>query len=384
MKINKLMWISALVLIISLPLAFAQSIFDAPIFSNTWFIFFVNVKIVFFILFILQSVLIPKKEGKEKVAIWVICYALAVITVLTIGGKGEGYIWNVGPLSTILRPKVLVNALIIAAVGWFGAGFLGVNPQKKQGQIGLVLLSILIAGMIAVSIGDNWLWRTENYTVAKNYLLEPDKPDPSTPGKTLGGILRPEKANKYRLWVFFGSTILFAWFFSVFLKLDQAGGKKLTYFIAAWLGSTLARTGADYSLVIGMAQLFLIVIIASILTQGKGSLGMVLGWLITIVVVEYLFRTMFGASALVGLFGSGLCKIAEVSSNTIGAGYISGFFSATAKALGSACSIAGAPSLGAPSAPGSSFSLSTGVAIGKLVVGLVAGLVGGLWESITK
>lgn len=377
-KFHKMLWIFGIVFALSIPLAFAQPAFLRYPIVILW----VNVMIVWFILFSLQAFLIPQKEGKEKLLIWVITFALAFIIAWTLGGGSAGFIWEVGMLSTFFNRYIIVNLLLVAAAIWFTLGFLQVNPEKLQGKVGLVLLSILIAGMVAVSIGDKWLWSTDNYKVVKDYLFEPQKSDPSRPGKTIGGILRPEQSNKYRLFVFFGSAFLFAWFFAVFLKLDQAGGKKLTWFMAAWLGATLARGGADSSVVIGMAEIFLIVIIAK-QVSGQSTLGMILGWGITILIVEYLFRQMYGSSAVFGLISGMACSIGtELSKATWwGPGYISSFFGFLANLTGPACTTV------AWSAPGAAPSVGGAAGdivkfIGKIPVLLIAGILNAIWESI--
>lgn len=287
MKINKMLWISALILVLSIPSAFAA----VGLFENPWFIFAVNVFIIWIILFILQAFLPKEVVAKAKGVIWIVVFAAAVVIAFFVAG-GAGYIWQIGLIAPFLG-WIAVNTIIIATVGYFGLGLLGVEPKTNPGKIGMGLLAVFFAVIIALNIGDKWLLDTNNAAALKDYLLGPEDKT-----KNIGGILRPE-ADAYRLWIFLTSSLLFVWFFTGFAM--PQSDKRLSWALAILLGAILARQGTPLDNIMGMGEAFAIVVIGKQIATGGGISGAA-GWLMTIFLVEFIFCTVFKTSKLIQLF----------------------------------------------------------------------------------
>ena len=325
MRKNNLIWIFGLIFIIGLPEVFAQTIFDSlsslSIFTNSYFILFVNSFIIWAVLYIAQAFIIPKKEGKEKAVIFLISLILAFIIAWNLVGSSV-YIWNIGGLPSYLFNKYfLVNVLIIAGATWFGLGLLGVNPTLKQGQIGMAILVILISGLVANNIGNGhnkFVWDSDNAKAGFDYLFGPERTitveDKAVKEKSgdihlkthqekLGGILRPEKP--YRLFVFLLSGMIFAWFFQAYLNITTGGGK-LSWAIAFLVGANLARTGTEFDIVLKIAEAFAFLLILKqippdiIGVGGLGGIGQIVGgtirYLVAAILVGFIFCTAFGVS----------------------------------------------------------------------------------------
>ena len=66
MSKNKLNWtlVIALVAVLMLPIANAQVL--SAFAGINWYYLLVNAAVIFFVLFLLQAMLVPNKEGKEK------------------------------------------------------------------------------------------------------------------------------------------------------------------------------------------------------------------------------------------------------------------------------------------------------------------------------
>ncbi|MBI2124298.1 hypothetical protein HY637_04135 [Candidatus Woesearchaeota archaeon] len=301
MKTNKLMITGALILLIIIPIAFAQIALPpifGTIFGNTWVILFINSFIIWFILFTIQAFAIGPKEGKEKAAVWAITLILAPVIAISFGGGGDGYIWQVGALSNIFKIKVLVNGALISVFAWFVLGLLDIKTQQPQGRIGLIILAIIISFSIAIKIGpDTWIWSTNNFEAAWDYLFGPEKNDTfrGTPIKA-GGILRPEN---YRLYIFLGSALLWSWFLSSFLNL---GNNRLSYAIAILIAAIQARTGTPVGAVLALAEAFFLLLVGRQMGSGGGWSGL-FGVGISILLVEFVFCSVFGASALFQFLG---------------------------------------------------------------------------------
>ena len=98
MSKNKLLWSIGLflIIIISIPIAYAQTFFESPI-----FLILINSLIVGVILFVLQSFLIPQKNPKEQTAVWV----AIIVGSLLIGWffGSQGYIWKLPVFERFIR-----------------------------------------------------------------------------------------------------------------------------------------------------------------------------------------------------------------------------------------------------------------------------------------
>lgn len=406
MKLNKTIWIIAMVLLVSISAAFAQ--FGASLggfFSNPWVIFAVNILIVWFVLAVIAA-FIPQKDGKTKAVVWVLTLVLAFVIVWYLTGRGAGYIWQVGRLAGLFNIKIIVNFLIIGAAIWFGIGLLGVDAKVIHGKIGLAVLALLISGMLAYNIGDQWLWSHKNGKAAYDYLLEPQKiiktPHVTKEEKgwwlwkntvttttyteeSVGGILRPEEVNGYRLWVFLLSAMLFGWFFTGWLLPNT--NAKIAWAFAIIIGANLARTGTPLTTAIALAEAFFLLIIGSQITKGTGWAGTILGWAGTIFLVEWIFCTVFHTSALsirlanvfqgfpvIGSVFQWLSGGCEKIAGVVGTATGTGAGAAGAGGLGTG----GLPT--GPTAPGLGGFLAKGLfSIILTIAGLVGSLFAGGW-----
>ena len=221
MSKNKLMWNIALILIalISLPIAYAQFI---PSGSKLVFVL-INAAVIFVVLFILQSFLIPQKANKEKTSVWVIIL-LASLLVAFLYGQNE-LLWK-GPLGAIFNIYVLVNSGIIAGVLYFALGLMKVNEKLKsaEGNAGYGILIFLFSVMITINIAPNmFLWKQEFVRTAFAFLFSAER-----------GILNPKSG----LLVFVTSFILISFFFTNFLL--KQGNKTLNYALALIFAVNLA------------------------------------------------------------------------------------------------------------------------------------------------
>ncbi|MBI3034706.1 hypothetical protein HYY71_00140 [Candidatus Woesearchaeota archaeon] len=323
---NKLIWSFALVLLLSIPSVFAQ----AGIFGNEWVILIVNSLIVWIVLFVAQTFVVPEKAAKEKIVIWIITLVLAVVIAWNVTDTpGSHYIWQAGAIAQFFSIRILVNTALIAGAAYFGAGLLGLDPKTKQAQIGVALLAILIAGMIALNIGDKWLWDHENAKAIWDYLFEHETEKEvsrnvqvgessikQTYKVKVGGILRPEgpPQGQYRLFVFLGSALMFIWFFIAFGIVGNY--PKLSYLIGAIIAANLARQGTGYEIVIKVAEiLFFLILIkqipADMVAGFTGGFAPIIRWGMAALLVSYIFCTVFQQSFIVGIVGKPLSALTD-------------------------------------------------------------------------
>lgn len=273
MKKNKFILILALFLIniITIPIAYAQA---ATGFN--WVVFIINTVIVFIVLFLLQAVLIPRKNEKERTSVWTIILLTSLLIAFFFGR--EGFIWQTGPIgrffSTYVWYVVLVNTAIIAAIAYFLLGLMKVNQNLKspEGNTGYGILIFLVAFIFAVRLGNNWIWNIETALRLRGYLLGPE------------GILNPNPPF-YRLWIFLSSAILLAFFFSLYVKADVKGGTAISYALAILMASTIASAGASINAIIQLAEVIFVIFLADALhgkvtdEKFRWSLGIFLvGW----------------------------------------------------------------------------------------------------------
>lgn len=320
MKANKLIWIFAMVLLISIPSAFA-----APaIFGNAYFILAVNILIVWIVLSIIVS-FISEKYNKIKPILWLAALALAVLIAWKFG-RGSMYIWQVAELAPYINEYFIVNTLIIGAVGYFLIGFI-YEPKTPQSKYGLPIMTLLIAGLIAQNIGNDWVFKSSHVKEGYNYLFAPEHTETDSSGKSVsvGGILRPEgptsnPPGKYRLLVFATAVIVFSWFLISFLNITT-GGNKLSITMAIIIAASLSHRGESIDMVRNIAEVlsFLIVlkqIPADIFAIGGslpglpgaaqsllGGLGAGLRYAVAVVVVSWIFCSAFNASILGPIVG---------------------------------------------------------------------------------
>src|SRR3989338_6639358 len=173
MSRNNVMWTLAIALIavLVLPLANAQafSVFGYGV-SNLK-VFLVNAAVIFLVLFLLQAMLVPGKEGKEKTSMWLIIVFASLLISYLYGQAG--YLWKVLPLSLIFNYYVIGNAVVIGIVLYFGLGLLKIRERlgSKEGEVGYGIILLLISLFIAVKIGQRWVWSTAILQEAYKFLF---------------------------------------------------------------------------------------------------------------------------------------------------------------------------------------------------------------------
>ncbi len=293
MSKNKFVWVSALVLLISVPAAFAQDSFS----GNPWLFLAVNSVIIWIILFALQSVMMPNKPEKEKVFVWIVSFVLSIILAWAFVG-GSGFIWQVGLFAPLFNLKVLVNTVLIAGIGYFSLGLLGMKLESKQAKIGSAVLVILVSFMIAYRI-EGFLWESQSWVTLYNYLLGPD------------GLLRPDNQ---KLWVFGSFAVLLSWFFIGYLKLGgegapaggAAGGgvnNKLSIALGIILAASIANNGVSTDMAIKVGEIIFILMIGRQLSSSGSVPG---GWVASHVVAAFLVfwasYSIFGIRSSFGFY----------------------------------------------------------------------------------
>lgn len=292
MKINKLFWIFGLIFVIGSTIVFAQGPVTS-FFRMPWLVFVVNILIVWSVLFVVQLFVIRSQDTRVKVVAWIVSLVLAFLIVWNYTPRGAAYLWEAGWIAQYLRLTFLVNTIILAIAIFYIAGFLNIAPQTPQGQIGLILGSLLLAGMIAYSLpAGTWIWNENNVQNFWKYLREPKK-----------GILTIDGKNIFesRLFIFITSTVLFAWFFTSFIPALSQSSPRLTYLMAFIIGANLASRGTTSGTLIGIGEAFAIIIIGSQVAAafGKGWIG----WIIGITLVEWIFCAVFNQSRIFQVIG---------------------------------------------------------------------------------
>lgn len=227
-----------------------------------------------------------------KVVVWIATLALAFLIVWNFTPRGAAYLWEGGWIAQYLRLKLLVNTAILSVAIFYVAGFLGMTPQTMQGRIGLIIGSILLAGMIAYSLpADEWIWQEKNVKTLWNYLRGPK------------GILTIDGKNIFesKLFIFITSTVLFAWFFTSYIPALSQSSPRLTYLMAFIIGANLASKGTTTGTLIGIGEAFAILIIGSQVAAafGKGWIG----WLVGVTLVEWIFCAVFQQSRIFQVIG---------------------------------------------------------------------------------
>ncbi|MCH7772345.1 MAG: hypothetical protein IIA49_15250, partial [Bacteroidetes bacterium] len=130
MSKNKLLLSIAMILVValSLPIAFAQLSTG----SQVVFVL-INAAVIGIVLFILQAILMPGKDPKEKTSVWIIIIAASLLIAWFLGRTG--YIWQTGFIGAFFGTYrwyiVLGNSIIIAAALYFLLGLLKVVDLKS-------------------------------------------------------------------------------------------------------------------------------------------------------------------------------------------------------------------------------------------------------------
>lgn len=303
MKINKLFWIFGLVFVISSASVFAFAL--SEIYRHPIFILIVNALVIGSILFMVQLFLIPNQDAKVKLVVWLATFGLTALIVWNFTPRGAAYFWEVGIIAKYLKLWLIVNTTIFSIGLYMVAGFLEVKLETAPGRYGLILVTIVLGAMMANSLGDKPLWDTDNFIKIKNYLFsgEHEETMPDGTKVKVGGILTLDKTDVFesRLFIFLISTILFVWFFNAYVGLGQQSSK-LTYLMAFIIGANLAHKGATSGTIIGLAEAFAILIVGQQVSHGIAG-PRLLSWLLSIVLVEWIFCAVFNQSRILLLLG---------------------------------------------------------------------------------
>lgn len=292
MKIKSLSWIFALVLLISIPSAYAQTLGG----KNIFFII-INALIFGIILFLLQSFLLPNKPDKEKTAMWFVIIIASLLLAWFFGSSG--YLWQ-GPLAILFNLKILVNSILIAAFLYFLLGILKI-PQlgSPEGKTGYGILLFVVSVIFAVKIGNVWIWSQPTISALIKFFFGPE------------GILT---LNKNRLFIFLITGTVLATFFN-YVGLGKENAK-INYLLAFIFAASLA-SGPDPLTFAGVKRLVLVVgtwVLGGNLSDKFTGKAKVIGYVIAF------FLMLWAVSAVETVITpEGRTEVAEK-------GWISGFF----------------------------------------------------------
>jgi len=302
MSKNKFNWIIAMVLITTfvIPIANAQVLSRLGI-GNIQF-FLVNAAVIFGALFLLQAVLVPNKEGKEKTSMWIIMLVASLAVSWFYGSAG--YVWKVGPLALIFNLYVIVNAAIIGIIIYLVSGFIDLKGKLKspEGSIGLTLIIFIVSLFIAVRIGPQWIWSNAMVKSLIDFMFYVDKDG-------YGGILNPF-GPRYKLWIFGSLFVVFSFFFNHFL-MTGAENRKMSYALAFILSGHMAYNGISTSWAINIAEILFILIFEKGLRESIKT-----PWLRWIVAAFLVLWAGYAISAATG--------VSSASSTILGGGTVVG------------------------------------------------------------
>ena len=312
MRKNRLIWniVLFLISVIALPIAYAQ--FSNSFTGSRLFLILINSAIVFVVLFILQSFLIPGKSDKEKTSVWVIMLLASLLIGWFFGS--QGFLWQHPVLARFVSIYVLVNTFIIGVVLYFLSGFFDINKKlgSPEGKGGLGIIIFIIAALFAVNIGNQWIWHQSVVKQFVDYLFGAQ------------GLLNPSPPE-YRLWAFLSVTTLLAFFFNGYLLKGGAGGtNKVNYALALLIGSSVARAGISFSSVVLLGEVIFTIVLAEAL---KGTAPEIKGkstnWLLAAFLVGWASAAMtYGTEYqgwLAGIVGAPLWALGLIQVGPTGA-----------------------------------------------------------------
>ena len=287
MSKNKLPWIIVLILVIALPVAYAQTAFG----TSQIILVLINAVVVGVVLFLLQAIMMPAKEPKEKSAVWVAIFAFSLFIALYFGRTD--FIWRSGPLSSFFEIHVFVNAFVIGIVLYFALGVmnvkekLGKSPEAQKGYGIMIFIGALVWAIgIASSYGKIYVWQAYSYFIS--YFIGPE------------GILNPYPPQ-YRLLVFAGSFFLLSFFFNNYL-IPDAKNTRINYGLALILAMNMASSGVTISSVIILGEIvFVLVLQKALLTTAKDN--SLLSWIMAITLVGWASAAMTYGTQYQGFLG---------------------------------------------------------------------------------
>src|SRR3989344_2447022 len=291
MSKKNLIWIFAMILLALVPAVYAQSWTQGIGFVV------INALVVGIVLFVLQSFLIPNKEGKEKTAIWVVI-AVTSLLISWFYGRG-GFIWNTGPLAKFFNVYLLVNALVIGTFLYVVLGLMGLKEKlgSKEGTTGYIILLFIVSVMFAFQLGNQWIWSQTTVARFIDSLFGTD------------GILNPNPPL-YRLWVFLSSAVLLSFFFAGYLlKVGVNGKNGVSYALAIVLAASMASQGASLGAVIQLGELVFTILFFQTVNETFGKDNQIIAGFVSISLVAW---ASAAATASIpeyrGLLGSMFCK----------------------------------------------------------------------------
>lgn len=272
MSKNKFNWVIviALIAVLTVPIATAQVLggITGRLAGVNWYYLLVNAAVIFFVLFLLQAVLVPNKEGKEKTSMWIIMLAAALFVSHLYGQSG--YIWQVGPLSSIFDIHVLVNTFVISVVLYFVVAFVPkLDLKSPEGQTGKIILIILIAATIAYNLPhDKFLWNNDNVKMAIGYLFSGEmltRPDGSQ-------VARGMVHYNGGLFVLVSSFVIISFFLNSYLM--KTGSKAVNYMLAGLFAFVMASPpSSPLGQVVMLGEFFFIFIFWEALKTTIGASG---------------------------------------------------------------------------------------------------------------
>jgi hypothetical protein len=290
MSKNKLILSLALIFVLLsiIPIAHAQATGTARIVY-----ILINAAVVAMAIILIQSFLVPNKEGKEKTSMWVITVIASFIVALLYGQND--FLWRSGPLSVFFSAYVLVNSILIGAVIYLILVLIKVEPPKSgPGMVGYGIILFLVSVIFALQIGNSWIWQIAILQGLLAYLFGAE------------GILNPA-GPAYRLWVFIGASTLIAFFFNGFLITDGVGAnKKIGIALSVVLAANMASQGASLWSVIQLGEIFFVILLASSLKKTFESQRWAIFWAVFLVAWASAALTA-SSPAYRGLLGSMAC-----------------------------------------------------------------------------
>jgi len=234
----------------------------------------------------------------KKLGIVMIFAVLALISISAVTAFTIKYP-DLAGLKNIVSLKGLINAAVIAAAMYFILPLiLGKErtPQTPQGHAAMLIIIIIFSLIIGGSM-NYFIWEQGTIKEVLDYFIG-DK-----------GILKAD-----RIGIFIGATALFAWFLT-FLNVGGAEKGKLgnvNFALALIIGIKLAREGVSANALIGIGQIFAVIIFwqniykGIELKPGKPWVWGVISLLITLALVGWVGQILSPCNwGWYGFFGKG-------------------------------------------------------------------------------
>ena len=291
-------------LAISVNAAVGDTINSVAGFLGGWQYFIVNGAIIFCILFVLQSLLMPGKADKEKGVVWIILVFVSGVASWFLS-IGTGYIWMHPKIGLLFNYYVIVNTAIISLLLYFVLGLLKVKMDSGPGKTGLWVMIIIVSILFAAKLGNNWIWSISSVRGIIDFFFGAK------------GILTLDPATgNYRLFIFIIMGLSLSWLFT-FLEVSKQT-PKLNYVIAAMIASTFARGGADLNSALLAGQFIAIIIIGLQLASRTNKLigfavaTLLIEWSISAISMKYTILGILWGGSVGKIFGSGWWGLIEI------------------------------------------------------------------------